>query len=148
MGQIVLPPAGLVYVDTNAVIYFVEKIEPYQTASAPLWDALNAGQPEIVTSELTLLEVLVKPLRDGNQALATFYRSLLLGTMGLTCVPIRRTILQGAAGIRAAHSLKTPNAIHAASALDIGCTLFVTNGSGFRRVSGLHVAVLSEVAAT
>jgi predicted nucleic acid-binding protein len=58
-----------VYVDTSPVIYRVEQIEPYLTAAKPLWDALDAGQQQVVTSELTLLEVLVKPLRDRNAAL-------------------------------------------------------------------------------
>src|SRR5579885_1807997 len=108
MGQLTLPSSGNVYVDTNAVIYRVERIEPYLAASAPLWDALDAGSASVVTSELTLLEVLVKPLRDGNTALASLYRTVLLGTAGFTCVPITRTILEAAAQLRAAHQLKTP----------------------------------------
>jgi hypothetical protein len=36
MGQLKLPPSGTVYVDTNAIIYRVERIEPYLTASGPL----------------------------------------------------------------------------------------------------------------
>ncbi len=148
MGQLTLPSSGTVYVDTNAVIYRVERIEPYLTASAPLWDALDAGSASIVTSELTLLEVLVKPLRDGNTALASLYRTVLLGTSGLTCIPITRSILESAAQLRAAHPLKTPDAIHAATSLAQGSTLFVSNDTGFRRVTGLPVAVLHEVAAS
>ncbi|MGH7171240.1 MAG: type II toxin-antitoxin system VapC family toxin [Gemmataceae bacterium] len=146
MGQLTLPSSGTVYVDTNAVIYRVERIEPYLTASAPLWDALDAGLASVLTSELTLLEVLVKPLRDGNSTLASLYRTVLLGTAGLTCVPITRSILESAAQLRAGHHLKTPDAIHAATALAHGSSLFVSNDTGFRRVPGLPVAVLREVA--
>jgi predicted nucleic acid-binding protein len=148
MGQIALPSSGPVYVDTSAVIYAVEKIEPYLSASAPLWEALNDGKQEIVTSDLTLLEVLVKPLRDGNAVLVTLYRTVLLGTTGFTCLPITRPLLEEAARLRAQHQLKTPVAIHAASALEAGATLFVTNDDGFRRVSSLGVAVLGEIAAS
>jgi predicted nucleic acid-binding protein len=148
MGQLTLPSSGTVYVDTNAVIYRVERIEPYLSASAPLWDALDAGLASVVTSELTLLEVLVKPLRDGNSTLASLYRTVLLGTAGLTSVPITRSILEAAAQLRAGSQLKTPDAIHAATALQQGSSLFVSNDAGFRRVAGLTVAVLSEVAAS
>jgi predicted nucleic acid-binding protein len=137
-----------VYVDTSAVIYYVEKIEPYRTASIPLWDALQAGQQEVVSSDLTLLEVLVKPLRTGNTALATMYRDVVLGTIGFTSVPIDRAVLESAAGLRAALNLKTPDAIHAATALQARSTLLVTNDAVFRKVSGLTVAVLAEVAAS
>lgn len=148
MGQLTLPASGTVYVDTNAVIYRVERIEPYLTASAPLWDALDAGLVSVVTSELTLLEVLVKPLRDGNTALTSLYRTVLLGTAGLTCFPITRLILESAAQLRAAHQLKTPDAIQAATALAHGSSMFVSNDTGFRRVPGLPVVVLREVAAS
>lgn len=148
MGQLKLPSAGSLYVDTNAVIYRVEQIEPYLTASAPLWDALDAGTVSVVTSELTLLEVLVKPLRDGNSALASLFRTVLLGTAGFTCLPITRSILESAAQLRASCQLKTPDAIHAATALAHGSSLFVSNDIAFRRVTGLPVAVLHEVAAS
>lgn len=148
MGQVVLPVSGAVYVDTNAVIYYVEKIEPYRSASVPLWDALNAGTQEVVTSDLTLLEVLVKPLRVGDVPLATLYRNLLLGTIGLTSLPIDRTTVEAAAAIRAAVGLKTPDAIQAATAILGKATLFLTNDPGFRRVSSLKVAVLSDIAAS
>lgn len=146
MGQVALPASGKVYVGTSAVIYRVEQIEPYLTAATSLWDALDAQRKEVVTSDLTLLEVLVKPLRDGNAALATLYRQVLLSTLGLDCLPVTRAVLEFAAQLRAAHHLKTPDAIHAATALAHGCTLFVTNDPGSRRVPGLTVAVLGELA--
>jgi predicted nucleic acid-binding protein len=101
----------------------------------------------VATSELTLLEVLVKPLRDGNVTLATLYRHVLMGTTDFTCLPVSRAVLESAASLRATHGLKTPDAIHAASALDAGCVEFVTNDVGFRRIPGLNVAVLGEIAA-
>jgi predicted nucleic acid-binding protein len=138
----------MVYVDTNAIVYRVERIEPYLTASAPLWDALDQGVVEVETSELTLLEVLVKPLKDGNATLETLFRAVLLSTAGLNCLPISRQVIEQAARLRATHGLKTPDAIHAATAQIAGSALFVTNDAGFRRVSGLPVAVLSDVAAS
>jgi predicted nucleic acid-binding protein len=58
-----LPISGTVYVDTNMVIYRVEAVKPYIDVALPLWDALDAGTQDIMTSELSVLEVLVKPLR-------------------------------------------------------------------------------------
>jgi predicted nucleic acid-binding protein len=137
-----------VYVDTNVVIYLVERIEPYLPASAPLWDALEAGTLIVLTSQLTLLEVLVKPLREGNAVVAELFRNVLLSTAGLSCLPITRGILEAAAQLRAQYNLKTPDAIHAATALDARSTLFVTNDAAFQRIPGLNVAVLAEVAAS
>jgi len=147
MGQLIVPAAGPVYVDTNALIYRVERIEPYLTVSQPLWDALDAGRVEVVTSDLSLLEVLVKPLRDGNTSLVDLDRTVLLGTIGLTVHPVTRAILEAAARFRAQYGLRTPDAIHAACSQATRCTQFVTNDLGFRRVPGLPVEVLSVVAA-
>jgi predicted nucleic acid-binding protein len=147
MGMIALPASGKVYVDTCSLIYAVERIEPYFSASVSLWAALSAGRQAVLTSELALLEVLVKPLRIGDAALVALYRNVLLGTAGLTCLPVSLAVLQAAAELRARFNLKTPDAIHAATALEAGSVMFVTNDSAFRRVPGLNVEVLSEIAA-
>jgi predicted nucleic acid-binding protein len=44
--------------------------------------------------------------------------------------------------------LRVPDALHAATALAEGCTLFLTNDPIFHRVSGLSEVILSEVLAT
>jgi predicted nucleic acid-binding protein len=54
-------------------------------------------------------------------------------------------VIERAAALRAATSLKTPDAIHAATALIEECTLLVTNDALFRRVPGLNVTVLRDL---
>lgn len=51
------------------------------------------------------------------------------------------------ARLRAATGLKTPDALHAATALQAECALFVTNDTEFRRVDGLPVAILDDLLA-
>ncbi len=139
-----LPASGSVYVDANVVIYAVEKIDPYHSLLEPLWLAAQAGRLQIVTGEITWLETLVKPLREGNAALETLFRAFLTARE-VRLVPATLATWERAARLRAL-GLKTPDAVHAATALDSGCVLFVTNDTGFRRVPGLPIVVLSEVA--
>lgn len=97
MGSLILPPSGFVYVDANLVIYAVEKIEPYCSFLAPLWLAAQIGQVSIVTSELTWLETLVKPMRDGNAALELLFRAFLTNDAAFVCVPgLPATVLSAA----------------------------------------------------
>ena len=80
MGQLMLPSSGSVYVDANVVIYSVEKIDPYWTVLQPLWQAAQLGQFVVLSSELVLLETLVKPLKEANTVLETIFRQLLLAS--------------------------------------------------------------------
>jgi predicted nucleic acid-binding protein len=145
MGSLTLPSAGLVYLDTDAVIYSVEKIDPYAPLLQPLWLAAQAGSFMVVSSELTLLETLVKPFRDGDDVLATAFRALLLASREVRLLPISQALLEDAARLRATIGLKTPDALHAAAALAAGCALFVTNDHAYRRMAGLPVAILDDV---
>jgi predicted nucleic acid-binding protein len=47
--------------------------------------------------------------------------------------------------LRTTTKLKTPDAIHAATAQQAACALFVTNDAGFRAVAGLPLVVLSDL---
>jgi predicted nucleic acid-binding protein len=145
VGELELPASGTVYLDANGFIYSVEHIDPYWTVLNGLWKAVSAGQVSVVTSELTLLEVLVKPLKVGDTAIAETFRKVLRSTPEVQMLPITQNVLEKAANLRATMSLKTPDALHTATALLNDCTLFMTNDSVFRRVTGLRVAVLSEV---
>ncbi len=140
MGALILPPSGPVYIDANAAIYAVEKIEPYHSFLAPLWPAARSGRVSLVTSELTWMETLVKPLRDGNRALEESFRAFLTAReVGM--IPTTLTLWEQAARLRGL-GLKTPDALHAATGLAMGCVLFLTNDDGFLRVPGLRVTVL------
>lgn len=75
MGALTLPSSGSVYLDANSIIYAVEKTEPYHSFLAPLWPAAQSGQVSLITSELTWLETLVKPMRDSNTALELLFRA-------------------------------------------------------------------------
>ncbi len=148
MGALSLPSEGMIYLDSNGFIYSVEKIEPYVDLLYPVWLSARTGNILVQSSELALLEVLVKPFKLTDRLLEASFRDLLLGSREVLLLPIDQSILERAAELRATTGLKTPDAIHAAAALDSGCSMFVTNDPAFRRVPGLPVVVLSEVAAT
>lgn len=144
MGSLTLPSAGPVYLDANGFIYSVERIEPHRALLDPMWQLAQAGQFEVVSSELVILETLVKPLRDGDTILENLFREL-LAAREVRVIPATASLWEQAARLRATTGLKTPDALHAATALAVGSTLFITNDGAFRRVPDLPVAVLNEV---
>ena len=145
MGQLALPAAGLVYLDTDALIYSVEKIVPYAALLQPLWDAAAQRTFQVVSSDLALLEALVKPLQLGDTVLVQLYRDLLTASQETRLIPISRAVIEAAARLRATTGIKTPDAIHAASALGEGVALFVSNDPVYRRIPGLPVTILDDL---
>lgn len=138
-----LPSSGIIYIDTSVVIYTLEGKPDYYSLLQPLWLKFQLNEIEIVSSELILMEALVLPLRNANNALIAQYELLLSSEMQL--IPISQSILRQAANLRANTSLKTPDAIHATTALSANCTQFITNDKGFRNIPGLPTVILSEV---
>jgi len=133
-----------VYLDTNPVIYSVEKHPVYGPLLQPLWQAAKATAIEIVSSDLTLMETLIGPLKSGDTTLANTYEQLFQQPQ-TRLLPITQAILRDAARLRATTKLKTPDALHAATALNAGCVLFVTNDAGFRGVAGLPLVILDDL---
>ena len=144
MGPLTLPTHGPVYLDANGFIYSVELVDPYRTLLEPLWQQARAGEFDVASSDITVLETLVKPLREGDEVVEMLLRSM-FDAREVSLVPATRELWEGAARIRADTGLKTPDALHAATALSIGCTLFITNDTDFRRVEGLPIVVLDDL---
>ena len=76
MGSLARPSTGLVYLDASAFIYSVELIGPYRPLLEPVWQQAQAGQFSVVSSELVVLETLVRPLREADEVVKTFFLSL------------------------------------------------------------------------
>jgi predicted nucleic acid-binding protein len=147
MGSIVLPTSGSVYVDTQILIYTIEIHTTYGPLLEPFWDEVEAKTIEAVTSELALMETLVMPKRTGDMALELEYEQVFLGT-DLLVRAITAPILREAARLRAiVPTLRTPDAIHAATALHSGCVMFLSNDTGLKRVPGLPLILLDDVLA-
>lgn len=142
MGQLSFPLLAAVYLDTSPIIYSVEKHADYWQILTPLWQSLKANEIEVFTSELTLLETLVQPIKQNNNALISAYETLLTKT-DIRLQPINADILREAANLRANQNFKTPDAIHAATASN--CAYFITNDNGFKRLSNFNVVILSEL---
>jgi len=98
-----------------------------------------------VTSFVTLIEVLAHPLREGRPELAEEYRKILLQSRALTAIPLDEGIAAEAAGLRARHNLRTPDAIQLATAIRSGASWFLTNDAELANLPEISVLVLKRL---
>lgn len=144
MGLIAELGAGSVAVDTAIFIYFIEENPRFLPAILPLFTQADQGKRELITSALTLLEVLVVPYRAGNRHVAERYEALLTRSRGIRLVELSHDQLRAAAQLRAATGIKTPDALQLVAAISAGCTTFLTNDRRLPRVPGLRILELAS----
>lgn len=134
-------------VDTTPLIYYVEDNPAYADVAAGFFDRIDAGDLQGFTSVVTLTEVLTQPKRQNRPDLEIVYRDVLMGNPNFSALPVDAAVAERAAGLRARHNLKTPDALQVATALAARCEAFLTNDRGLKRVSELRVLVLGELTA-
>ena len=135
---------GNVGLETAIFIYFIEDHPQFISALLPVFREADQGKRELVTSALTLLEVLVVPYRAGNRSLAERYEALLTRSRGIRLVDLSHDQLRAAAQLRAATSVKTPDALQLVAAIGVGCATFLTNDRRLPPVPGLRILELAS----
>jgi predicted nucleic acid-binding protein len=135
---------GPVGVDTAIFIYLIEEHPRFLRLIEPLFREVDKGRRELVTSALTLLEVLVVPYRSGNHLLARRYEALLTQSRGVRVTEISRDHLRAAAQLRAATSVKTPDSLQLVAAMSGRCTVFLTNDRDLPAIPGIRILQLSS----
>jgi predicted nucleic acid-binding protein len=142
LGQLQGQVVGL---DTAPLIYFIEQNVKYLETVRRFFQGLNQGEFQVVTSTVTLTEVLVHPLRAGNIELTQQYRDILLSQENLSTYSVSAAIAELAAQLRATKNLRTPDAIQIATAIQAGARFFLTNDARLSVVPELEMLVLDEL---
>jgi predicted nucleic acid-binding protein len=133
------------YVETAPLIYYVEENPAHVTKMDAIIAAVDSASIEAVSSVITLTEVLVHPLKLGDSHLGQEYRDILLHGSGFRLQAVTASIAEAAAGLRARYDLRTPDALHVATAVEAGCDAFLTNDADMKRVNELKVLILDEL---
>lgn len=116
-----------VFLDTPSFIYYIEEDARYLSLVDTIFERIAEGYIIGISSFITLLEVLVKPLEKGDSATAQEYRDFLLNSENLNLFPLDEDVAQEAAYMRARYKVKTPDAIQLATAHLKGAEVFITN---------------------
>jgi predicted nucleic acid-binding protein len=141
----------IAFLDASAVIYAVEGTVAWSEAlkqqlrQLAMADRGSTGGLQLAISRLSWLECRVGPLRRQDaEAMARFDAFFLLPD--LAWVELSPAVVERATLLRAEHNLRTPDALQAASCLELGAnTVMVTGDPGFQRVPALRLALVNGV---
>ena len=141
----ILDPHRRIALDTSVLIYHVEKITKYSLLTDLVFAWLERPGHSAVTSTITMTELLVQPYRTLDVRRIDAMYALLIRVPGLEWVAPDLPIADLAARIRAQYGLQTPDALQAATAMEAGATLLLTNDRAFRRVGNLATLLLDDL---
>lgn len=131
----------MIYLDANVIIRLIES-EPIVPNPVSVRIMPLMGIPDVfLTSILSRLECRVKPIKLGDTATLALYDGFFRAAETKTA-KITAAIIEKATQIRAVYNLKTPDAIHYATAILGGATTFLTGDKQLARATEVPVEVL------
>lgn len=131
-----LQQGDLVVVGSAPLIYLLDGHPEFAPLFEGLFEAHERGALQIAISTIAVAEVLAGPFKHGQDVLAKRYEKALAG---FEVVPVSQEIAVTAARLRAGSGLRLPDALQAATALEIGAAALVTHDRDFSRLTGLRV---------
>lgn len=139
-----LEEAGLVHVDARVLGYHLLGREPEVLLTRALFAAIEEGAAAAQTSAVTLYQLLTEPYRRGEAGAAGQAAQLLAGLRGLEVLPVTADLAGQAARVRARLGTGAAASTQIATAVAEEADLFLTDGSGLRRVAGVRVENLED----
>ena len=135
----------LIGLDSVMLIYLIEQNKSYYKRIHAIAAHITQGDIQAICSSLVVTEVLIHPFRNADQHLISQYEMILRHSRNIQLISLTPDIAHLSAQLRAKYNLKTPDAIHVATAIHSGCDTFLTNDLGIRRVQEINIAILDEL---
>lgn len=131
--------------DSAPIIYFIEQHPAYYAILRPVFELVDGGKLEAFSSTISLMEVLVRPMRDRRADLIETYGRRLTRAPGFQLFAIDRSVARRGAQLRADHaSLRPPDALQLATASLHEADAFLTNDMRLRSCGDVPVVVIQD----
>lgn len=134
-----------VFLDTAPLIYYIEENPKYASVLNKVFLNNSKGEFVFLTSVVTLLEVLVQPMRQNEMRLAEQYQDILCNSPSLHIFDLSVEIATEAARLRGKYGLKTPDAIQVATALFGSADYFLTNDIRLKAIKEIEIVILDDL---
>jgi predicted nucleic acid-binding protein len=134
-----------VYFDTNVLAYVFGNTPYFIEASLPFFDAIEQGIYTGFTGDITLGELLVKPIMDNDLSTSNRIKSFFDKVQTVSLISHTREDFELMAQIRAQQKLKAIDAIQAATAIRSGCSFLVTGDKNMaQRAAGIETININQ----
>ena len=133
-----------IFIDTAPLIYLIEGEDNFASSVEKQLRQWIKAEENLSTSTLTLLELLVVPMKQENKHLVQKYRALLQDILSEPLIPLSEAISEMASQIRGATGFKTPDSIQLATALYSGAEIFYTNDKRLSKFSGIKILTIEK----
>jgi len=134
-----------IFLDTMFFIYHFEDNERFLRLTTDLLNLVEKGQIRCSTSYLTMMELLIKPMKLNRQDLVEEYRMIFETFPNLSMIPLDKSVAYLAATFRALYNLKSADSIQLASAAFAKCDLFLTNDKDLIQIKELKINYMDEI---
>jgi uncharacterized protein len=130
-----------IFWDSNLFIYLFENNPKFAQMVEDLWRRMLERRDQLLTSTLTVGEILVKPASMGDDSLCRQYERIL--SSAAVIIPFDLKVARRYATVRSSTPVKGPDAVQLACAGEAGVDLFVTNDHRLqgRQVEGIQFIV-------
>ena len=133
-----------VYFDTNIFIYLYEGNSSLSARISELQLLIESSEIQVISSDLIYAEMLPPLVRQGNKKALQNLFDFLGESEAFDILPITRDISVYAGVLRGETGLKTPDAIHIASAKSSECDVFLTNDKNIKIPEDIEMVIFSD----
>lgn len=133
------------YLDTNIYVYFFENNPEFGTFAEKLFSSIISNKSQLTASPLLTTELLVKPFKDKNNFLIDTYKSLPTYLPNLEIIDFDLQIAELAAKLRAKYTIKTPDAIHLATAIISKANFFITTDEKLQNIKEIPIKLFPNL---
>ena len=130
-----------IFWDTNLFIYLLEPSEEFSVLTKELRTRMLRRGDQLLTSAITLGEVLVKPTQAGDAERCRKYERAI--SAAATVIPFDTKAARYYASIKSGRSVQAPDAVQLSCAASAGVDLFITNDNRLhnKQVPGIQFIV-------
>lgn len=131
-----------IFIDTAPFIYLFEQNGKYCDEVFHQISNWIGNNDRILSSVITLTEILVHPIKIGQNGIANKYKHMLTELLSEKLLVIDEQIADKASSLRVEYNLSTPDSIQLAAAINSGCDIFYTNDKKLSQIKDLDVLMV------